>query len=323
MILRLFLVVAVALAAGAGKPERESRSGGRKGTLSEHAMATIYWTGAANDGNWNTVTNWSGGALPVNDDVVYVSSHAQSGMWLNLDRTGDTAGAGLDLNLFEIEEGFAFDIGTSNTYLQMAADEVMDRGSGNVFYKSDDGTSSIDTDLVTVRKPDANGTFYLTDEGSSGSSNVAQLRVVGGRCSFSGGLTLPLVYLTPLAEFDSFTALETQTSSGITSAYQAGGVCRFRSNAPLVDTYHMSGGELILGAEEANLALATLIHSGGRVSIAPGCNYVQVSNYTGVGGYFDGTTPTSYQSIITLRAGPQFAYELGPNMSGTIIILGD
>jgi hypothetical protein len=74
----------------------------------------------------------------------------------------------------------------------------------------------------------------------------------------------------------------------------------------------MSGGELILGAEEANL-----------VSIAPGCNYVQVSNYTGVGGYFDGTTPTSYQSIITLRAGPQFAYELGPNMSGTIIILGD
>lgn len=284
-------------------------------------MATIYWTGAAGDGNWNTVTNWSGGALPVNDDVVYVSRSALTGMWLNLDRTGDTAGAGLDLNLFEIEEGFAHDIGTPNIYLQMAADEVMDRGSGNVYYKSDDGTSNIDTDLVTVRKPSADGTFHLTDEGSGGSSNVAQLRVVGGRTVFAGGLTLPLAYLAPLAEAETFTRLETASNTAITSLYMSGGFCRYRASAS--SSLYQGGGQVVLGDENASQTFSTLIQSGGHVSIASGCNYVQVNNYTGLGGHFDGTTPTSYQSVLTLRAGPQFTYELGPNMSVTLITLGD
>lgn len=319
-VLSYLLLVAVALVAGAGKPKHPRGDGDR---LSDYTMATIYWTGSAGDGNWNTVTNWSGGALPTTGDSVYVSRHARSGMFLNLDRTGDAVGAGLNLALFEIEEGFAHDIGTAGTYLQMAADEIMDRGSGNLFFKTDDGTSSIDTDLITIRKPDARGIAYLTDEGSTGSSNIAQLRVVGGSCKVATRLTLPLVYLTPIPGRESFTRLETDSADvELTNTYMSGGVFRCR-NGSSNGALFLGGGDVALGNEASTFTMASIIQSGGRVRLEQGCNYIQVNNYTGFGGSFDGTAPTTWTSIMTLRSGPQFEYEFSDSWTVTLITLGD
>ena len=110
------------------------------------AAKTTVWTGAV-DGDWDeaTVGNWSNGvpayiASPGPYDTVYISPTATNPMTTNLDRSGDGAGAGLHLALFDVHESYAGDIGASGSELKLTASKIIHRGQGTMYLIGKSGT---------------------------------------------------------------------------------------------------------------------------------------------------------------------------------------
>lgn len=78
-------------------------------------MASISWTDGAADGNWATAGNWSGGAAPVDNDVVTIGTS-------NRDITSGLNQSGINLNALYITDGFGGKIGTDSAALQINCD---------------------------------------------------------------------------------------------------------------------------------------------------------------------------------------------------------
>jgi hypothetical protein len=101
-------------------------------------MATIYWIGSDGGGggsDWNDTTNWSGGAVPVNSDVVYIDRTSDS-ITTNLNQSAVT------LNGLFITSNFTGTIGNApdatDEFLQIAVSSA----SGNVVIGEGDGNGS-------------------------------------------------------------------------------------------------------------------------------------------------------------------------------------
>lgn len=280
-------------------------------------MATRTWTGSAGDGSFDTVANW-GGTVPVTGDTAIIAASATTGITSGLDRSADGAGAGLNLVLLEIEDGFKYNIGSSSGSLLLTADEIIDRGQGNTFITSKTGTAALDTDLVTIDKQ-IGGRFVLDHNGSS---NVSQLRITGGIVTFTGSaVAIPLLYLAPRSANHSSTQFTSQGSVGVTAAYVGGGVWNCKAG---VTTLFLAGGVFVAGSASAT-TITTVHQIAGAFQYATNAASVTTTTHYGVGGSLNGLNITgSDKTITTLNRADALNYIPGPKLIVTTDnIIGD
>lgn len=158
---------------------------------------TVVWYGST-DTDWEVVTNWSPQEIPINQVHVVVSASAVNSMLLNLDRQGDTAGAGLDLRTFHIEGGCTVDVGASGAPLKCTVHNTLKEpsiehhGDGTFHYSAETGTSSPAdlTDFILVNSPNMDIAFQLT-----GDVAVAGLVAISGRTVVGSAYTGVMAYL--------------------------------------------------------------------------------------------------------------------------------
>ena len=235
-------------------------------------MAIPNWTGAI-DGDWEKVGNWSTGVLPVDGDSVHVLPTATNDMTTNLDRTGDTAGAGLDLALFDAHEDSTVNIGTSGSPLKLAADKLIHRGRGLLYFESDDGTGGLTTDRVII---DSDIGAVITQAGAA----ITALECLRGRTDVTVSAAMGRLFVVrglrgpaPTVNIDGTAVITifahsagtvnysssgatlvlslsggvfsyTSPGADITQVYQTGGTLELRGPGSIGDVYWLHGGTL-------------------------------------------------------------------------------
>lgn len=141
-------------------------------------MATNVFTGAV-DTDWAETGNWSLGAIPVDGDDVEVDPDSPKSLLLNLDRTGDTALAGLHLSSFRTYAGGdGVTVGSSASPLMLTADEVRLEGAGAHYYQVATGTAGNDTGRLILRSANVTDALTLTTDGTQ---SVDSLELIAGR----------------------------------------------------------------------------------------------------------------------------------------------
>ena len=214
-------------------------------------MAIRNWTGAV-DGDWEKVGNWSTGVLPVDGDSVHVLPTATNDMTTNLDRTGDTAGAGLDHALFDVHEDCKINIGSSGSPLMLTADKFFHRGRGLLYFQSDDGTGTDTTGVLTI---DSQTGAVIT----IGSAVLTRLYILRGVVDVTVSNTISELVVTrgdngppPTVTIDGTAAVSFLLQTSGTVAYScsgvlaelnlSGGVFSYASpGADINDVNHMGG----------------------------------------------------------------------------------
>jgi len=169
-------------------------------------MATVRWTGGANDGNWSTGGNWSTASAPITGDDVYVEEGSQN-ITLGLSNAG--------VNLASLRISFNGTVGTSSTPLTIGCNSgtVVITGGGS-FYKIYAGTGGISKIQFN---PKNNGILYL-----------------------AGGTTTTLeTGNNGLIEVDAAAVVTNiyANGSGINMGYNATGVTLLNNTKSVVSTY--------------------------------------------------------------------------------------
>jgi hypothetical protein len=276
-------------------------------------MATRSWSGAAGDGSFSTVGNWTAGVVPVTGDSVIVLAGASSGMSTNLDRSADGAGAGLNIVDFTIQRGFAYDIGASGNPLRLTADKFTDNGNGNLYFTSDTGTADLDTDRVIIDKGNVVKTVYLNGDSSGGLlSNMVQIEVVAGSN----------VYISDGSAPNDVTTIWLVPRSGQDTVRVTGNA------AATYTTVHMFGGEFIVNGIEGgtinlgngvvdfrSTAIAVLNQYGGLVVHNSEASNYPITLYNAVNGYMISDETPGTKLITTLNRSPQWDKKHNPKLT--------
>lgn len=145
----------------------------------------VTWTGAANDNSWNTPTNWSGGAVPVDNDDVIISGGP--------DITTGLAQSAVELNSLTITEQFRGNIGTPGTALEIdvaGASPTAFRvtmGGGYIYWN---GISNVPLEIYST----GGGVFYVTGGTLTGSAigdeSYSLIAGTQGQVRISSGVTI-------------------------------------------------------------------------------------------------------------------------------------
>lgn len=105
-------------------------------------MATNIRQGSSPD--WDNTAAWSLGAVPTAGDTVIIPGDVSVSIVTNVDQSG------LDLALLVTDQGYVGDIGASGAPLKIAADKVVHRGIGTLYYYSGEGTATQATDWIEL-----------------------------------------------------------------------------------------------------------------------------------------------------------------------------
>ena len=263
-------------------------------------MATIYWTGGAGDGDWVTAGNWSGGAAPVNGDVVYIDRTTDN-ITLNLDQSAVTLDGLFITSEFEGTIGNGLD--ETDEFLQIA----VDGNNGNVVIGEGDGNNSqrLNLDLgntvcnIDIRNTQTTG---LDSPKSpvrikcNNSSNVIQINGDASNVSFNDDPSLSVQALGTITVFETNNAYigpgstytELNVISGTVLVAEAQG-----SN-------QIQGGTVTF---EGSTAISEIIQTDGTViNNSTGT----VTTYTGRGGILDLQQSAFARTITTLTKSPDF-----------------
>jgi len=241
-------------------------------------MATRRWLGV--DGDWNNVLNWSGGAVPVDNDDVVIDAGS-------IDITGNLNQAGVNLNSLTVTTGFKGNIGTNGTSLTIDANGASPTGvkismSGAYIYWNGTSTANI---TIGSTGP---GAFYMTGGSFSGVSFIGGST---GKCYILSGVTMGTVY-TAGASLDVTPAFTTGIFNGGNSVVRAdvttltlgtNAGCTLEGSGVDVTTAHVNGGaRLILNNGGATAGVITTLNA------YPG-------SYVANGGKFNNTITTLNQ----------------------------
>lgn len=295
----------------AGIPVSGQRAAGRKG---KRAMAIRGWLGTSLDGNWNTVGNWDTGVVPVAGDTVYVRKAAVYSMTTNLDRTGDTAGAGLYIARFEIEAGCTIDVGTSTASLKLVADAVVHYGDGTFYYQAANGSSSQGTAKVIIASSSPGVQSFIgcgsTAEGAITTltvnrGNVRWARPAGAASPGSVNLNVGFVSL-PL--YDAVVSIATGSTLGGGTITIVGGQTNIQGFNG--GTTYLIGGVLVIGdGSDGNGSLYNVRQSGGlfQFQLADSSGAYILGDYYGYAGTLDASSTSYAKTIVgTLTEYPGF-----------------
>ena len=240
---------------------------------------TVVWYGTTNT-DWEVVTNWIPQEIPIDQVHVVVSAAAINSMLVNLDRQGDTAGDGLDLRTFHIEEGCEVDVGSSGNPLKCTVQNTLTKpsienhGRGTLYFSSETGSDADNvTGHILVNSPNMDLAMHIT-----GDKTVAGLTAVAGRSVVSSTLSaiLGLLYVRrgiyapvpPVVVVESHATaavlvgymregivtisrgvggmvqvggVYTQEDDDVTYISVAGGVCYYNSGGTLTSLYLLGG----------------------------------------------------------------------------------
>lgn len=139
-------------------------------------MATRYWLGVSTD--WEDTNNWTANDTPDDgDDVIFPATSRQSCL-ANLDRTGDTGAAGLDLGSIYVQPGYMGQIGTASNPLKCTVNgEIKHRGANSFYWSNSTGSGGHTTGTVMVDATTAPGKVAMH---CGGSQSIT-------RCFFASG----------------------------------------------------------------------------------------------------------------------------------------
>jgi hypothetical protein len=193
-------------------------------------MATVTWTGTT-DGDWNTTSNWSTGALPgAGDDVIFNST--------SRDVTISSSVAGTTYGSLKILDGFTGSLGVSGTKLEVMATTLLIATDQAKIHLDGHYTTAIITDMFPGTAASPNVTFGT-------SSQFTTLRITGGKGAVevaAAGLTTAQILganqavLSVLSTASSFTNIlmdsgELTTAEPFTTADVSGGILRLTGTA--------------------------------------------------------------------------------------------
>lgn len=184
-------------------------------------MATVAWTGNT-DGDWNTVTNWSTGALPnAGDDVIFNTT--------SRDVTVSSSVASTNYGSIRVLPGFTGKLGVAGTKLEVDATNLIIATDQAQVHLDGDYTTGVITEVFNGSASSPGVTFGTA-------SSFSTLRIVGGGSviEFAGTLTTlqvlqaPRVTVSVLSTASAFTNLlmdsgEVTTAEAITTADVSGG----------------------------------------------------------------------------------------------------
>lgn len=157
----------------------KGRSEDRAMSERQMVMGTIYWTGGADDNDFSSSGNWSGGASPTTGDVCILASDPASGA--DNISAGDHTGRG-NLTLI-VGPNWTGNIGTSSADLELKLTKFEYAGQGDTVRIKADSS-------VTITE------CYISDTGSGAmplrlqsTGTITNLRVTGGKgtITLSGG----------------------------------------------------------------------------------------------------------------------------------------
>lgn len=135
-------------------------------------MATTIWTGAANDGNYGTASNWSTGAVPTTSDNVYFTADYNADVTAGLNQSGVTIGT------FTVD-GYTGKLGSKSGYLQIDPGGAVEINTTGVSYL-DLGNANVSLTISNTASSSAgNAGLYILD------SNLSTLSITGGSVGFA------------------------------------------------------------------------------------------------------------------------------------------
>jgi len=209
------------------------------------AVDTI-WAGGVS-GDFSVAGNWSAG-VPIADKVAVITGT------VSID-AGLAQGA-LELATIYVAPTYSGNIGGTGSYLACQTDLLVDRGSGNTWFRTDSAAAL--TALVIVDKP--SGTIYLDNDGTSDFTRIVVLRgnvVIAGTAT----VTIPDLDITYRNNPETDSKVTITAGCGITALVRMNGG-RLVSAAVITDL-HLDGGVV----DQTTAAITNLFLTGGT------CNY--------------------------------------------------
>lgn len=143
-------------------------------------MATIYWAGTT--GDWQTAGNWSGAAVPTDDDIVIFDGRVSQAVTDGTDysETGATGDGALDLLHFK--SSWAGGMAAADQPLCIHADKIIIEGSGtyHICIGKDDQDTDADVDCIIVNNEDAVVYLYSLCNDATKTCKVTNLLLKAG-----------------------------------------------------------------------------------------------------------------------------------------------
>jgi len=247
-------------------------------------MATRRWLGGIS-GDWSVAGNWSGGAVPVNnDDVIFDSGSVSVDAGLNQ--------SAVSLNSLNITSGYKGSIGSPGASLQIninGASPTAFRVAMGGQFVCWSGTS---TPVVNVGST-GSGVFYITGGTLTGGLTAGS----SGKVVISTGVTISGNVNSAGCGIDC--------ASTVGSAYLMAGTHALRSTG----TYVLAGANVNLGYYGSGAINTTDLMNGARLNLFTTGTLATVNAYPGStitnGGQYDNTITTLYKwtnSVQNLRA---------------------
>lgn len=268
-------------------------------------MATVVWTGNT-DGDWNTVTNWSTGALPgAGDDVIFNTGSRSV--------TISSSVAATNYGSLRILPGFSGKLGVAGTKLEVDATNLILATDQAQVHLDGDYTTGVITEIFPASST-LNGVTFGT------SSSFSTLRIVGGRgtVEFAGTVTTVQMLqagqatLSVLSTATTFQNLvmdsgEVITSKTLTTADVSGGSLELSSTAGATTVNLTDAGTLRHNSSGTVATLNVFDKSASATTVgnstSTGAVFTNTNLYDGTIDERNGAATTTFSNGITILGG--------------------
>lgn len=192
-------------------------------------MATRVWIGVT--GDWDTVTNWSGGAKPATGDVVVFDSSSVVSPTSNLDQNT------VALNALKVYSGYTGSIGSSGNPLKIDVSNgtnpflQFEGGSGSQLWITGDITEAV---LNTDTTP-STAQLYI----GSTAKTVTKFELSRGHAQLHTGITVTTLNVKYASSASSDVQLTINSGAVVTTANVKGGSV---TSAVCPTTLNLDGG---------------------------------------------------------------------------------
>lgn len=257
----------------------------------------IFLGTGADVSDYGAGDNWKGGAIPIAGDDVFFNSLSAA-----VDVDTNIAQSGVVLTSFTVDNGFEGTIGTSTTFLEIAATGAITIGGG-------EGTGSqrlnIDAGSTTAT------TINVLDMTSTGADpNFAPLRLKAANASTKiqiNGETSNVSIFDEVDESGTIDEIEVILASNVF----VGAGCTFTSFNQLDGTTELAKAQGTINIADGTLTLqgsttvtAVIQTDGTVISNTTGA----ITAYTGRGGLLDTSQSALARTITTLTKSPGFTF---------------
>lgn len=246
-------------------------------------MAITRWEGSV-DGGFTDNANWSNNAS-VDDGESIIPASATVPIDTDLDASG------VKVDLFLTEKGCPIDIGTSGTGISIAADKVVHRGTGTLYYTAAQSASEV-TDLIVLDSDNGTNALVLKDDGTSSTTRLVN---IGGYATCSSAATNGLTILDNHAT-DATTVVENGFGT-VADLFVSSGKVTVKTTATRI---HCTGG--VVYVENGGVGATCYVSGTGQLYYNSGTSgtikiYVTGNGFVDFSGNIYGTTIDTLHAV--------------------------